>query len=128
MRLLITKLQIKAKINLKIYYRERKKEYELADYIMVPSEFARKTFLEKGFNEKKIIKNSYGVDLKEFESDTSYKNDQSKFRIIYTGTVSIRKGILYLLEVFNNLELDNIELLIVGNIEKDLKKNLKNTV
>ena len=92
---------------------------------MVPSEFARKTFLEKGFNEKKIIKNSYGVDLKEFESDTSYKNDQSKFRIIYTGTVSIRKGILYLLEVFNNLELDNIELLIVGNIEKDLKKNLK---
>ena len=92
---------------------------------MVPSEFARKTFLEKGFNEKKIIKNSYGVDLKEFESDTSYKNDQSKFRIIYTGTVSIRKGILYLLEVFNNLELDNIELLIVGNIEKDLKKEFK---
>ena len=63
--------------------------------------------------------------MKEFESDTSYKNDQTKFRIIYTGTVSIRKGILYLLEVFNNLELDNIELLIVGNIEKDLKKNLK---
>ena len=73
---------------------------------------------------KKIIKNSYGVDLKEFESDTSYKNDQTKFRIIYTG-VSIRKGILYLLEVFNNLELDNIELLIVGNIEKDLKKEFK---
>lgn len=116
---------IKPKSISKYIIEKEKKEYELADYIMVPSEFARKTFLEKGFNEKKIIKNSYGVDLKEFESDTSYKNDQTKFRIIYTGTVSIRKGILYLLEVFNNLELDNIELLIVGNIEKDLKKNLK---
>ena len=46
---------------------------------------------------KKIIKNSYGVDLKEFESDTSYKNDQTKFRIIiYTGSVSIRKNFIFI--------------------------------
>ena len=116
---------IKPKPISKYIIEKEKKEYELADYIMVPSEFARKTFLEKGFDEKKIIKNPYGVDLKEFKSDLSTKQDQNKFRIIYTGTVSIRKGILYLLEVFNDLKLEDIELLIIGNIEKDLKKNIK---
>ena len=116
---------IKPKPISKYIIEKEKKEYELADYIMVPSEFARKTFLEKGFDEKKIIKNPYGVDLKEFKSDLSTKQDQNKFRIIYTGTVSIRKGILYLLEAFNDLKLEDIELLIIGNIEKDLKKNIK---
>ncbi len=115
----------KPKLISKYIIEKEKKEYQLADYIMVPSEFAKNTFLEKGFKEKKIIKNSYGVDLKEFTSDISTRKDQTKFRIIYTGTVSVRKGILYLLEVFNDLKLDDIELLIIGNIEKDFNKNLK---
>ncbi len=116
---------IKPKFISKYIIEKEKKEYELADYIMVPSEFAKKTFLEKGFNENKIIKNSYGVDLEEFKPDNLIRNSESKFRIIYTGTVSVRKGIMYLLEVFDDLKLENTELLIVGNIEEDLNKVLK---
>ena len=116
---------IKPKFISQYIIEKEKKEYELADYIMVPSEFAKKTFLEKGFNENKIIKNSYGVDLEEFKPDNSIRNSESKFRIIYTGTVSVRKGIMYLLEVFDDLKLENTELLIIGNIEEDLNKVLK---
>ena len=47
---------------------KEKMEYQLADYITVPTEFARKTFLSRGFSENKIIKIPYGVDLKEFQN------------------------------------------------------------
>tara|TARA_X000001036_G_scaffold440058_1_gene494063 strand:- start:1419 stop:2570 length:1152 start_codon:yes stop_codon:yes gene_type:complete len=104
---------------------KEKKEYELADYIMVPTDFAKKTFLEKGFSSDKIIKNPYGVSLEDFRH-TNLKKDQSKiFRIIYTGSVSVRKGVLYLLEVFNEIDLEKIELMIIGNIDKELNTKLE---
>src|SRR5437762_77458 len=44
------------------------KEYHEADYIMVPSEFARTSFIRRGFHESKILKVRYGVDLDRFYS------------------------------------------------------------
>ena len=49
----------------KIVERELK-EYELADYISIPSEFVLKTFVEQGIDAKKLIKTNYGVDLSHF--------------------------------------------------------------
>jgi glycosyltransferase involved in cell wall biosynthesis len=100
------------------------KEYELADYICVPSEFARKTFIEKGFSKKKIIKTPYGVDIKNFSPD--FKKDKSfdinkKFTIISVGSISVRKGSIYLLRAFKELSLLNAELIFVGPIDNDLK-------
>lgn len=104
---------------------KEKKEYELADFIMVPTDFVKQTFIDKGFKKEKIIKNPYGVNLKEFGPRETGKIKQEVFRIIYTGTISVRKGVLYLLEVFNDLKFENIELLMIGNVEKDLIKKLK---
>ena len=103
---------------------KEKKEYDLADYIMVPTDFAKQTFLEKGFKDEKIIKNSYGVNLQEFSSDSFLDKEINFFRIIYTGTVSIRKGILYLLEVFESLNLKNSELFIVGDVDKEISDRI----
>ena len=103
---------------------KEKKEYDLADYIMVPTDFVKQTFIDKGFQNKKIIKNPYGVNLEEFKNSRSRIKNLDKFRIIYVGAVSVRKGILYLLQAFNDLEFSDIELLIVGNIEHDLIKRL----
>lgn len=41
-------------------------EYELADYIAIPSSFVERTFLEKGFAKDKFLKIPYGVDLSSF--------------------------------------------------------------
>jgi glycosyltransferase involved in cell wall biosynthesis len=96
-------------------------EYQLADYIVVPSEFARQTFLTRGFSEKKIIKIPYGVNLKEFQNKISNKRKGFIFRIIYTGTLSLRKGVLYLLKAFHELNLENSQLLMIGNIDNEIK-------
>ena len=98
------------------------REYNLSDYIFVPSAFAKKTFIENGINEKKIIKVPYGTNLDEFYAE---ENISKQFTIISTGHISVRKGSLYLLEAFNELNLDDSKLLMVGNIEKELFPFLK---
>ena len=98
------------------------REYNLSDYIFVPSSFAKKTFIENGIDEKKIIKVPYGTNLDEFYAE---ENISKQFTIISTGHISVRKGSLYLLEAFNELNLDDSKLLMVGNIEKELFPFLK---
>ena len=75
------------------------------------------------FFKRKIIKIPYGVNLEEFNS-ANIKKD-TKFRIIYTGAVSIRKGTIYLLQAFDDLNLKNSELLIIGNIDKEIQNLIK---
>jgi glycosyltransferase involved in cell wall biosynthesis len=99
---------------------KEKLEYELADYITVPTEFAKQTFLMRGFSEKKIIKIPYGVNLEEFKMKPLSKKENPIFRIIYTGSLSVRKGVVYLLRAFNELNLHNSELLMIGNIDKEI--------
>jgi len=72
-------------------YRQIKELLE-ADYILVPSEFARCSFLAYGFPEKKIVKIPFGVRLADSQRErTSYENHilnqfkkEEKFRVLYT--------------------------------------------
>ena len=103
---------------------KEKKEYNLSDYICVPSEFSKKSFLEKGYDEKKIVKIPYGVDLENFFLSNKIK-DNSQFNIICVGAISIRKGIIYLINAFNELNLKNCKLILIGDVEKGFEKILK---
>ena len=108
--------------HLKIIDKE-KKEYDLSDYICVPSEFSKKSFLKKGHSEKKIIKIPYGVDLNNFFLPNKKKNND-QFNIICVGSISVRKGVIYLIKAFNELNLKNSKLILIGEIEKGFKKVL----
>jgi glycosyltransferase involved in cell wall biosynthesis len=102
------------------------KEYDLADYISVPSEFVKKSFLDRGFCKNKIIKIPYGVDLKNFKPKfKKHLSANKKFTLISTGSVSVRKGSIYLLNAFVELNLPNSELIFVGEVDAELKKVLK---
>ena len=121
-------LKINKKIISKKIILKELEEYELADYIIVPSNFARKTFLDKGFPEDKIINMPLGVDTQRFDLDKEIIQNRlksNKFRIISTGRLSIRKGTHYLLDTFVNLNLKNSELLLVGDIDKDFQNIFK---
>ncbi len=102
---------------------KEKKEYDLSDYICVPSEFSKKSFLKKGFNEKKIIKIPYGVDLNNFFLPNKTK-ENAQFNIICVGAISVRKGSIYLLKAFNELNLKNSKLIFIGDIEQGFEKIL----
>src|SRR5207302_398438 len=45
------------------------KEYDLADYLLCPSDFVRKTFLDRDFPEKRLLRHIYGFDETVFHPD-----------------------------------------------------------
>jgi glycosyltransferase involved in cell wall biosynthesis len=92
-------------------------EYALCDLISVPSSFARRTFVDKGVPDGKLRFNPYGVDLAMFHREP--KSDRT-FRVLFVGTVTLRKGIPYLLEAVTGLGRDDIELCIAGAIEAEM--------
>ena len=92
-------------------------EYELADYISIPSNFVKQSFINNGIKESKLILNPYGVDLQNFRQIP--KTDKV-FRIIFAGTGSFRKGYHYLLQAFKELNLKNCELWHLGTFSKEM--------
>ena len=100
-----------------------KMEYGLSDYICVPSEFSKKSFLDKGFNASKIKKISYGVNLKEFSAPKNIQQNKN-FNIICVGSISVRKGIIYLIKAFNELNLANSNLTLIGDMERGFEKTV----
>lgn len=106
-------------------------EYKEADYIFIPSEFVKKSFIEQGVEEKKLKMIEFGVDLEKFRPPR--EKNLEKFRIIFVGQVGLRKGVQYLLKAWEELNLKEAELLIVGPVFPDFEKlykkykNLPNT-
>jgi glycosyltransferase involved in cell wall biosynthesis len=94
------------------------REYQEADFISIPSQFVKKTFLRHGVSEEKLIQTPYGVDLTHFYPIA--KNDEV-FRIIYCGGLSLRKGIPYLLRAFSELRLKDAELWLIGSLTDEVK-------
>jgi glycosyltransferase involved in cell wall biosynthesis len=85
--------------------------YNDADYVCIPSLFVKRTFLEYGFPEDKLIHVPYGVDLSEFYSQPK---PEGVFRVIFVGGMRLHKGVHYLLEAFSGLNFPDAELWLVG--------------
>jgi glycosyltransferase involved in cell wall biosynthesis/2-polyprenyl-3-methyl-5-hydroxy-6-metoxy-1,4-benzoquinol methylase len=104
------------------------KEYHEADIIMTPSEFARQSFLARGFDPKKVLKVRYGVDLDQFYPNTS-KTDSETPTILYIGAIGFQKGIPYLLEAAQALRTKGkkFRLKLIGRFEKDFESWLNSS-
>jgi len=99
------------------------KEFEEADFVIVPSQLSYETFIERRFDEKKLLLIPFGVDIQRFKPVTGGKDDV--FRIGFVGQIGLRKGVQYLLEAFNELKLKNSELVLMGWIHPDITEILK---
>jgi glycosyltransferase involved in cell wall biosynthesis len=91
-------------------------EYEEADRILVPSEFVRKSFVTQGVNEAKILKVPYPIRsvVGATGSLQHHGKNDDVFRILFVGSISLRKGVRYLIEAFGRLRHPRKELWIVG--------------
>ncbi len=101
------------------------KEYEVADYVMVPAEHVRQSFIRQGIVAEKLLKVPYGVDFNRF-----YRKREcppTKFRVIFVGQLSLQKGVHYLLEAWSNFKLskERAELILVGPMQKCFRTILK---
>jgi glycosyltransferase involved in cell wall biosynthesis len=94
------------------------REYAEADYISIPSLFAKRTFLERGIPESKLIVVPYGVDLSLFRQ---LPKEDGVFRVILTGGMTLRKGVHHLLQAFTELKLPNSELMLIGSMNEEMR-------
>jgi glycosyltransferase involved in cell wall biosynthesis len=92
-------------------------EFALADYIVVPSDYAKRTFLEQGFSGDHVFVNAYGVDLSCFQPA---QPPQGIFRIICSGAVTARKGVHYLLRAVKELQLPKVKVVLVGGMNPEM--------
>ncbi len=97
-------------------------EYDEADYVEVPSSFVKRTFLEQGYDEDKIIHGFRGCDLSEFKQ---LPKQDKIFRIVFAGAMTLQKGVHYLLQAFSELKLPNSELLLIGRQSDEIEPFLK---
>ncbi len=91
---------------------ERKdQEIALADHIFVPSSMVRQSLLQARVTPERISVISYGAPVDYFRPQP--KRD-TKFRVLFVGRISPRKGVHYLLKAWKNLQLSDAELKLVG--------------
>jgi glycosyltransferase involved in cell wall biosynthesis len=98
--------------------RREEDEYAQADAITVPSEFARRSFLELGVPQEKVYKVPYGVRLENFTAVSQPPTDS--FEVLFVGSVGFRKGIPYLLDAFKGFAHPHKRLRIVGAVQKEI--------
>ena len=104
------------------FIRREEAEYAQADAITVPSEFARRSFVEMGVAKEKVHKVPYGVSLKNFNPVSQPPTDC--FEVLFVGGVGFRKGIPYLLEAFERFTHPRKRLRIAGGVQKEIRSYL----
>jgi glycosyltransferase involved in cell wall biosynthesis len=100
----------------------------LADSIFCPSPMVRKSMLENGVPEEKLLSSSYGWAPERFPSivDTADINHKPVF--LFAGTICMRKGILLLLEAWKRAGISGELILCGGNdplIQAELDRHLE---
>lgn len=98
-------------------------EYERADVITVPSDFARRSFIDQGVPPAKLRKVPYGVRLERFSRTAT--PDLERFDVLFVGGVSFRKGVPDLLDAFSRLEHPRKSLTFVGGVAPEMKRYLR---
>lgn len=96
-------------------------EYLEADFISIPSSFVKQTFINEGINENKLIVNPYGASS--FFKKNNITSQKKKFRILYLGVISIRKGFDYFYEAIKmlDIEIENFEVWVIGTVAEEMK-------
>ena len=98
------------------------REYQLADRILVPSEPARQSFIQRGVDAERVVKIPYGVDVSAFSMPTEERCPDA---VVSVATVGLRKGHTHLLQAFHMLSTKNTSLTLVGAVTPGWDKRLR---
>ena len=90
-------------------------ELRASHHLIVPSQFARDSFVEHGIDPAIISVIPYGFDPA-FFSPAATKPGRP-FTILFVGGLSLRKGVLYLLEAVKSLKDPSLRVLCIGSVE-----------
>ncbi len=94
-------------------------EYAEADYILVPSRFAARSFAPYGVPQSKLVVVPEGVDPTQFTLLRERTFNPRRFVVLVLGRVGLRKGVPYVLRAARALDLPGLEIRLVGALEPE---------
>jgi glycosyltransferase involved in cell wall biosynthesis len=105
------------------WYERARRMLPEVDYVLSPSSFVSRSFLDRGFKTDRILPNLYPVDLSLFRPSASARAKGRPLTIINTGSLSLRKGSPYLLEAFRIVRRQepSARLLLTRSIREDME-------
>jgi glycosyltransferase involved in cell wall biosynthesis len=97
-----------------------KREYEQADYVIVPSRITQQSFIKHGFPPNKIIT----VPLCN-EKNVPFRKEEApypeQFTVLCVGGHFYRKGVSYLLRAWQELQLPDAQLILRGDVPEQFE-------
>jgi len=96
--------------------------FAAADAVTVASSFAARTYLEAGIAAEKLHVIPLGVRLENFRKTAETPADS--FNVLFAGSISLRKGVPYLLEAFARLRHAEKRLRFAGHVDASVKQVL----
>jgi glycosyltransferase involved in cell wall biosynthesis len=107
----------------RFHYERSRRMMEHVDYVLSPSSFVRDSFLARGFRREQVLDVVYAVDLSNFKPVLQERPAERPLTIINTGSLSLRKGIPYLLEAFRLIrkEVPDARLLLTDSVMDSAK-------
>lgn len=75
-------------------------EYSLADYLLCPSDFVARTFLDRGFSPGKLLRHQYGFNQKLFFPSAVPIGPREGLTMLFAGGCAPRKGLHYALDAW----------------------------
>lgn len=97
-------------------------EYELADIIIVNSDFSKKALMSVGVDSARIRIVPLAIDTKRF-CPFNDKPKTDKVNFLFLGQVCLRKGIHYALEAMRLVRSNNVTLTISGSLDFKLNRD-----
>jgi glycosyltransferase involved in cell wall biosynthesis len=95
------------------YWDRIKTEWQVADLVLVNSEWSLEALVQQGVSRQKIIVVPLAIDLAH-DTDPRPVNANGVLKVLWLGSVILRKGIQYLAEAARRLQGQNIEFLLAG--------------
>ena len=93
-----------------------KAELEESDFVLAQSQFSVDMLLELGARPERIFRIHTGVDTDYFRPREGPRKP-GPTRAIFVGAICRRKGVHHLLKAWNDIGLENAQLVIVGNTQ-----------
>ena len=81
--------------------RHEEEEYALADYLLCPSEFVMRTFLDRGFPQEKLVRFQYGFDERMcYPSPETRSTRDDGLTVLFAAGCAPRKGLHFALQAW----------------------------
>jgi glycosyltransferase involved in cell wall biosynthesis len=68
-------------------------EFDACDFLLCASDFAARSFLDRGFSEERILRHQYGFDEHAFFPAAPLRGSGKKFTALFVGVDAVRKGL-----------------------------------